>query len=112
MFIVMIIFGAITGQTGIVKNANDCSCYCFPMIGNVLPNAYARDQVSMYNYYTLKTIMHIVPAAYWSICLQCSEVASGIQHHSRDKLLCRFHCTGRHLLHDPKNDQELERQLW
>ena len=47
MFIVMIIFGAITGQTGIVKNANDCSCYCFPMIGNVLPNAYSRDQVSM-----------------------------------------------------------------
>ena len=43
--IVMVTFGTITGQTRVLGKVDKCSCWCKPIIGNVLPWAYGRDEV-------------------------------------------------------------------
>ena len=43
----MIIFGSISATTTIVTQANDCSCWCLPVFGNVVPYAFPKDKVGV-----------------------------------------------------------------
>ena len=45
--IVLLLFGALAGYSHLVNNANECSCWCLPVYGNVLPlaNATPTDNV-------------------------------------------------------------------
>ena len=45
MVIVMLMFGSIAGQTNLVTHAESCSCYCLPVLGNVVPFVARRDEV-------------------------------------------------------------------
>ena len=47
MVIISIQFGLIAGDSSIIEDAAKCSCWCMPMYGNVLPYAFARDDVSV-----------------------------------------------------------------
>ena len=44
----MVVFGAVAVSTGVVSDTNDCSCWCAPLLGNVLPYAIGKDYVSLY----------------------------------------------------------------
>ena len=45
----MVTFGGLAGNTNIVSGASECSCWCIPELGNVLPYAIPRDQVCLVN---------------------------------------------------------------
>ena len=45
MVVVMVLFGAVVGDTGLLGKVNECSCWCYPSLGNVLPYAHGRDEV-------------------------------------------------------------------
>jgi len=47
MVFLMFVFGTIALLTNIVSDASDCSCFCLPVFGNVLPYAFPRDWVSV-----------------------------------------------------------------
>ena len=47
--ILMVTFGGLAGNTNIVSGASECSCWCIPELGNVLPYAIPRDQVCLVN---------------------------------------------------------------
>ena len=56
----MVTFGGLAGSTSIVSGASECSCWCIPELGNVLPYAIPRDQVSLVNAKT--TFMMCAPS--------------------------------------------------
>lgn len=43
--IVMVPFIAVVVDTGLLGRVDDCSCWCYPSLGNVMPYAYNRDKV-------------------------------------------------------------------
>ena len=45
--IVLLVFGVLAGYSHLVSSANQCSCWCLPVYGNVLPlaNATPMDDV-------------------------------------------------------------------
>ena len=45
MVVVVTVFGSLVGTTRLVKDANACSCWCFPVLGNILPFSLGRDEV-------------------------------------------------------------------
>ena len=47
MVVLMIIFGTISATTSIVTQATECSCWCLPVFGNVVPYAFPKDKVSV-----------------------------------------------------------------
>ena len=51
MVIVMLFFGGIASQTNLVSNAESCSCFCLPVIGNVVPFVGSRDEVRVFKYF-------------------------------------------------------------
>ena len=50
MVTLMIIFGSISATTTIVTQANECSCWCLPVFGNVVPYAFPKDRVGVCMY--------------------------------------------------------------
>ena len=44
--IVMLPFSIVVGSTDLLLRVNDCSCWCTPALGNILPYAAGRDKVS------------------------------------------------------------------
>lgn len=50
MVVQMIIFGTISAATTIVTQATECSCWCLPVFGNVVPYAFPKDKVSVCMY--------------------------------------------------------------
>ena len=44
--VVLSLFGILAARTSLVSDANSCSCWCFPYLGNVLPYSAGRDLVS------------------------------------------------------------------
>ena len=45
VLIVMVFFAIVAGSSEIVQNTNSCSCWCAPVLGNVLPYAIHREKV-------------------------------------------------------------------
>ena len=50
VLVVLALFGGLSATTRLVSDANKCSCWCFPHLGNVLPYSHGRDEVSVGNY--------------------------------------------------------------
>ena len=57
----MITFGGLAGSTNIVSGASECSCWCIPELGNVLPYAIPRDQVRLMNVQSIILLMMCAP---------------------------------------------------
>lgn len=56
----MTTFGVLAKTTNIVSGASECSCWCVPELGNILPYAIPRDQV----YMLLHVTVHAVNLSY------------------------------------------------
>lgn len=48
IIMVMVLFGILSGDYNLVSNANACSCYCLPAIGNIIPLVTPRDEVTKF----------------------------------------------------------------
>ena len=46
MVLVMLLFAAVVANTHLLQDVNDCSCWCRPSLGNIIPSAKGRDPVS------------------------------------------------------------------
>ena len=44
--IVLTLFGAVAATTSIIQDTNQCSCWCAPLLGNVVPYAIHIDEVT------------------------------------------------------------------
>ena len=47
MLIILPLFGIVAGRTNIFRNVNSCSCWCVPVLGNVVPYATLRQEVKV-----------------------------------------------------------------
>ena len=61
-FVLIVTFGGLAGSTNIVSGTSECSCWCIPELGNVLPYAIPRDQVSLVNAYYTPLVHHCMCA--------------------------------------------------
>jgi hypothetical protein len=43
MVLVMLLFAAVVANTHLLQDVNDCSCWCRPSLGNIIPSAKGRD---------------------------------------------------------------------
>ena len=46
MVLVMLLFAVVVTDTDLLQDVNNCSCWCRPSLGNIIPSAKGRDPVS------------------------------------------------------------------
>ena len=79
VIIVGVVFASLASSTRLVRDANACSCWCYPQLGNILPFTYGRDLVCC-----IHTYVHTIPRypSSYDFVMTC-VVIYGV-YHSRD----------------------------